>query len=126
MANEAARPIVLAGMRILVVEDEMLLALALEDLLERKKCSVHKAPSVAGALAQIADNPLDFAFLDINLGGEQVYPVADELQRRGVPFAFMTGYSSTAIEEAWRGRPLLSKPFDEKALEAVVAQASAA
>lgn len=119
-------PSMLAGLRILVVEDEMMLAMSLQDLLELVDCEVVKAPSIDRALALVGKEAIDGALLDVNLRGDRVYPVADELARRDTPFVFMTGYDESAIDERWRHRPTIRKPFSLDALESIAAPAFAA
>jgi DNA-binding response OmpR family regulator len=111
----------LVGLNILMVEDEMVLAMSLQDLLEAIECRVAGAPTVEKALALIETERLDGALLDINLCGEPVYPVAEELDRCGIPFAFMTGYSASDVKPDWRDRPVLQKPFLLGDLEQVMA-----
>ncbi len=78
----------IAGMRILIVEDEMMVAMMLEDMLTDLGCEVVKAARVAKAVHLIATTAIDGAILDVNVAGEAVYPVAHELQSRGIPFIF--------------------------------------
>jgi CheY-like chemotaxis protein len=109
--------------RILVVEDEGLVALMLEDMLEDLGYDVaYSAASVVKALAWIeAGGEVDLALLDVNLGGEPVFPVADALKARGVPFAFSTGYGE-AHDPRFREAPLLGKPIMVERLQAVLAR----
>lgn len=103
----------LAGARILVVDDEPLVAMLVEDLLLELGCEVvGPASTVAGALALVAAGGLSGALLDVNLAGELVYPVADALRAVGVPFAFVTGYGELGEAEAFRDAPVLKKPLD--------------
>ncbi|UYY57518.1 response regulator [Sphingomonas sp. S2-65] len=103
----------LEGMRILVVEDEYLLADDLRDALtEAGAVVLGPVPSVGEAQALIAGEALiDAAVLDINLRGEMVFPVADTLRARGVPFAFATGYDQWALPERFTGAPRVEKPL---------------
>ena len=102
----------LQGLRILVVEDEMMVAMLVEDLLEAFGCTiVGPAASIAGALALIATEAIDGAMLDLNLAGQAVYPVADELARFGIPFIFVTGYGNQEVIGDHNSRPRLAKPF---------------
>jgi CheY-like chemotaxis protein len=91
----------LSGKRILVVEDEFMIAEGLAGMLEQ--CGVEvvgPAPTVGAALAlATTEDQLDCAILDINLRGQMSYPVADALQERGIPFVFATGYDAHAIPE---------------------------
>lgn len=101
----------LAGLRILVVEDEPLVAMLIEDLLLELGCTVvGPAATVAQALA-LADTSPDAALLDVNLGAEQSYPVADRLAADGVPFAFVTGYGRHGLTGPHAERPTIPKPF---------------
>lgn len=101
-----------AGRRVLVVEDEMLVAWPLEDILVELGCMViGPAASVNQALAMIEANAIDVAVLDVNLNGEMSYPIADALAARGVPFVFVTGYDKDRMLEGYRNCPVLQKPF---------------
>jgi CheY-like chemotaxis protein len=103
----------LAGRRILVVEDEMMIAMLVEDMLAELGCAVvgpAHALDVALDLA-LTELGLDAALLDVNLGGEPVFAVADALRKRGVPAIFSTGYGDAALREVDRGAPVLQKPF---------------
>ena len=107
--------------RVLIVEDEVLVALTMEDLLIDLGCEIAGSfGGVAPALAWIAvTKGIDGALLDVNLGGEMVYPVAEALAKRGVPFAFATGYG--AVPEArFADAPVVSKPVNLAKLEKVV------
>ena len=99
--------------RILVVEDEPLIAMMLEDFLDMLGHQlVGTADSVDGALAAIDAGTLDAAILDINLrGGETSWPVADVLAGRGIPFVLATGGTGDAMAGQYRDRPILTKPF---------------
>jgi CheY-like chemotaxis protein len=102
------------GLRLLVVEDEAMVAMLVEDMLTDLGCIVVAvAGSVAAAIAfaDRADAVFDGAVLDVNLGGEKVFPVADALTTRGVPFMFATGYGRAGIEERFMNAPVISKPF---------------
>lgn len=98
--------------RVLVVEDEFLIRMLLEDMLSELGYSI---AGVAGRVNEASDlaksGEIDFAILDVNLDGEDVYPVADILAGRGLPFLFVTGYGGRGLPEAYRDRPTLQKPF---------------
>lgn len=116
----------LQGLRVLVVEDEALVLMLLEDMLADHGCEVAATASRIGqALALVADTDLAFdaAILDVNLGGEPIFPVADALAARGVPFAFATGYGAGGLPEHWRDRPTLQKPFGHDDVGQALAQA---
>lgn len=108
----------LRGARILVVEDEMMAASMLEIVLGDSGCIViGPAPSVAEGLALAEGEALDAAVLDVNLGGEPVYPIADALAARSVPFIFVTGYGIPGVNSnRYAGVPVVQKPYDDQAL----------
>jgi CheY-like chemotaxis protein len=105
---------------ILVVEDEMLLAIMLEDMLTDLGYRVVTASRAARASALVATTAIDCAILDVNLNGETSYSVANELRRRDVPFVFATGYGAGGLHADYRGSPMLSKPFSQSNLEQVL------
>jgi CheY-like chemotaxis protein len=111
-----------ADRNVLIVEDDIFIALDLERVLDDAGCSViGPAPSVERALARIGDTRIDAALLDVNLGPELVFPVADRLSAEGVPFIFVTADPSSLPERHWM-RPVLTKPYQEPAvLEALAA-----
>lgn len=103
----------LEGLRVFVVEDELLLALGLEDDLADAGCTVlGPFGTVAEALKASTQQRFDVATLDVNLNGEFVYPLADELLARGKPFLFLTGYGAADLPERFRALPRVSKPYD--------------
>lgn len=104
----------MAGLsRILLVEDEPLIAMMLEDFIDLLgKQVAGSADCVSAALQLVATGDFDAAILDVNLrGGETSWPVADALAERGVPFLIATGGSGDAVDPAHKGRPVLQKPF---------------
>jgi CheY-like chemotaxis protein len=115
----------LAGSRILVVEDEPLIAMLIEDILRERGCDVvGPAATVADGLRLVTDAPLDAALLDVNIGEETVYPVADALRRLDVPFVFVTGLREDNLSEPYRVQPTIRKPifrrdFAERVVEAL-------
>ena len=112
-----------AGKRILVVEDEMIVAMLIEDILmDNGATVVGPAARVNKALDLLGSEAIDAALLDVNLAGENTMPVAEELRRRGIPFAFATGYGIAGVPEGFTGQPLLQKPFQEHDLNQVLAQ----
>lgn len=108
--------------RVILVEDEALVAMMMEDLLTELGCEV--VGSFGGLkpamdwLSTQSDLP-DGAVLDVNLGGEMVFPLARELRLRGVPFVFATGYGALP-EDGFSETPLLHKPVDQGTLWPVV------
>jgi CheY-like chemotaxis protein len=101
-----------------VVEDEYMIAVDLARALEDLGATViGPAASVADALALVAgESALDLAILDVNLGVEKVFPVADDLRARGVPFIFATGYDQWLVPSAYADAPRFDKPVDTRAL----------
>jgi DNA-binding response OmpR family regulator len=124
MSTRAPEPVDLTGLRVLVLEDSFLVADMIADVLRSRGCEViGPLARVSRALAVAESAPLDGALLDVNLGGELCFPVADALQRRGIPFVFLTGYDDSAIfPESLRNARRLSKPVDDDGLPRVVAE----
>jgi CheY-like chemotaxis protein len=113
----------LNGLRLLVVEDEAMIAMMLEDMLDTFGCVVVE---VAGTLSKGLDLvsnealDLDGAILDVNLGGEPVYPVAERLIALGVPFIFCTGYGLAGLASNFSHVPTLAKPYMREELETLL------
>jgi len=111
----------LSGKRVLVIEDEMLVLMAIEDMLGDLGCtSIKAAGNVETALNLIAANMFDLATLDVNLNGTRSYAIAEALTNRHIPFAFATGYGEHGVEEGYGDRPVLEKPFSHFQFEKVV------
>jgi CheY-like chemotaxis protein len=112
-----------AAARILVVEDEFLIRMLLEDMLTDLG---YELAGVAGRVDEAADlakkTDFDLAILDVNLDGQDVYPVAELIAGRGLPFMFVTGYGGRGLPDAYRGRPTLQKPFQLDELKKTLAQ----
>ena len=103
----------LSGKRVLVIEDEMLVLMAIEDMLTDLGCtSITVAGNVETALDIVAAEQFELAILDINLNGRRSYAIAEALSSGGVPFAFSTGYGEHGVGEGYGGRPVLNKPYD--------------
>jgi len=112
----------LSGRRILVVEDEMLIALMIEDMLADLGCeSITAAATVDQALALIEAQVFDAAMLDVNLKGDNSRPVADALATRGIPFFFSTGNGGHHTMNGYEDRAILRKPFIFEGLVAIFA-----
>jgi DNA-binding response OmpR family regulator len=101
-----------SGTRVLLVEDEGLVALMIEDMLDElgfevvaSAAHVNKACELASAAS------FDLGLLDVNLAGEFVFPVARILRARNIPFLFSTGYGGPPLEEEFRNAPAIGKPF---------------
>ena len=102
----------LEGVKVLVVEDEYLVAILIEEILESAGCIVMgPIPRVPEALDAINHDDCDAAVLDVNLAGERIDPVADVLCERNVPFMFVTGYGANALPREYAERPHICKPF---------------
>ncbi|HEY0834592.1 MAG TPA: response regulator [Azospirillum sp.] len=113
----------LSGLRVLLVEDEAMVAMMLEDMLGDFGCEiVGPAASVAAALDLAAREGIDGAILDVNVGGETIYPVAEALSARGVPFVFTTGYGAADIDRRFADAPAVQKPFSMGALRDALAR----
>jgi two-component sensor histidine kinase/DNA-binding response OmpR family regulator len=120
-ARAAVRSV--AARRVMIVEDEALVALVLADQLTSMGVSVvGPCGSVAAAKAAVAENDLDGAVLDVNLGGEMVYPVAEQLLAKGIPFIFVTGYGQESIDKRFSFVPVLEKPIEQETLATVLGQ----
>ena len=115
----------LEGRRVLVVEDEYMLVLDLEESLRAAGATVvGPVPSVAEAMTILdEEEALDAAVLDVNLGGEMAYPVADRLLALGVPFVFATGYGEADIPARLGHVPRCEKPVDLARVAQALAQA---
>ena len=102
----------LEGVRVLVVEDEYLVATLIEQILESAGCIVMgPVARVPEALDAVDHDDYDAAVLDVNLAGERINPVADALSERNVPFLFVTGYGVNALPGEYAERPHVCKPF---------------
>jgi CheY-like chemotaxis protein len=112
--------------RVLIVEDEYLIRMLLEDMLGDLGYVVVAAVGSIVEANEVATNG-DFraAILDVNVDGQEIFPVADILAKRDLPFVFVTGYGERALPERYRGRPTLQKPFQadqlDKALSGLLA-----
>jgi nitrogen-specific signal transduction histidine kinase/CheY-like chemotaxis protein len=114
----------LRGLRVLVVEDESLIGMLAEELLEQLGCRMTELVSSLPKALEMANRAdIDFALLDVDVGGEPVYPLAQLLRARGVPFVFMSGYGG--LEGAWAGHPIIQKPFDLAQLKLEIERALA-
>jgi len=106
------------AMRILVVEDELMIRMLLEDMLGELGYTVAaEAARIEEALDAAKNADFDIAILDVNLNGQPISPVADALVARGMPFVFATGYGERGLPEPYRDRPTLKKPFQMDGLK---------
>src|ERR1700761_5448568 len=107
--------------RVLIVEDEIIVALFLEDILaEFGYEGAGAASRLDDAIARAPD--YDAAVLDVHLNGRSVFDFADALAVRGVPFVFATGYGERGVPDRHRGRPVLQKPFQPEDLRRILDQ----
>jgi CheY-like chemotaxis protein len=114
----------LEGLRILVVEDAFPVAELIEGMLGTLRCEVVGPVGRLNRAVQMArEAPIDGAILDVNLGGADVAPVAEELEARGVPFFFATGYEGVGdLPTRFHGRPALKKPFTLRDFSAMMTE----
>jgi two-component SAPR family response regulator len=117
------------GLRVLVLEDEAILTMLLEDMLAELGCAIigpygHRDD----ALAFLKAHPegVDFGILDVNVAGQRSDAVAVEFDRLGLPFVFSTGYDESTLDQRWRSKPCLRKPFRPADLERILRQVSPA
>lgn len=109
--------------RVLIVEDEALIAMFLEDLVQELGFEPHAHGTSEGALAALdGAHSFDLAILDVNLGVSLSYQVADALIARGIPFAFATGYGRGGVDAKYRGVPVLCKPVNRELLRTTIEQ----
>jgi two-component SAPR family response regulator len=108
----------LSGLRVLVVEDEMMVSMLLEDMLSEIGCTpVGPATRIEQALTLVENAGFDIAILDVNLDGRESYPIAEALAARAIPFVFASGYKAGRLREEYRNIPSLQKPFQRSELQ---------
>ncbi len=113
--------------RVLVVEDEYLIRMLLEDMLADLGYGVAAAVGTVAEASEIAASAeFSVAILDVNLDGQEIFPVADILAGRSLPFVFVTGYGERSLPDRYRNRPALQKPFQAEQLSATLADLLAA
>ena len=113
--------------RVLVVEDEYLIRMLLEDMLADLGYGVAAAVGTVAEASELATSgDFNAAILDVNLDGQEIFPVADILAGRSLPFVFVTGYGEYSLPDRYRGRPALQKPFQAEQLSAALAHMLAA
>jgi CheY-like chemotaxis protein len=108
----------LQGLRVLIIEDESMIAMLIEDTLIELGCVVAGVASrLDDAISQVSSVAFDAAILDVNLNGCPGYPLAEALSKRSIPFLFSTGSGAAGVREKFRGVPTLGKPFQQVDLE---------
>jgi CheY-like chemotaxis protein len=112
----------IARLRVLLVEDEALIAMMAEDMLESIGCGpVTVASTIAEACAALETGVFDVAMLDVNLNGQRSMAVADRVRACGMPYLFTTGYGADGIGPGHADAPVLAKPYTLAALETALA-----
>jgi CheY-like chemotaxis protein len=110
-----------AAPRLLVVEDEYLIRMLLEDMLADLGYDVAAAVGTLAEASELAAHgDFNAAILDVNLDGQEIFPVADILAKRGVPFVFVTGYGERSLPAPYTDRPALQKPFQVEQFKAIL------
>jgi len=110
------------GLNVMVVEDEAIVSFMIEDMLLDRGCAaVWHASNVEQAIGLLDARQPDLAVLDVNLGGELVFPVARRLEAAGIPFVFATGYGRNGILKDWANHAIVHKPYDGNTLAEVLA-----
>jgi DNA-binding NtrC family response regulator len=104
--------------KVLVIEDEGMVAMLLEEMLaDLGHQVVATVGKIETAKKWIGEGDFDFAVLDVNLNGTHTYPLADMLKGRGIPFLFATGYGTGGLRPEWSDAPVLQKPFQLRQLQ---------
>lgn len=115
-------PLRLDGLTVMLVEDDVFVSMLAEDVLREAGATVLLAMRLELGLDFAANADLDFAVLDVNLGGGRTsFPVADLLKARGIPFLFLSGYDGDGFGEAYADYPKLQKPYSPAQLLAAMA-----
>ncbi|MGD9965527.1 MAG: response regulator [Hyphomonadaceae bacterium] len=127
VAVEGPDPTVLAtdrikARRILILEDEPLVAMMMAELIEDLRGTVVGPFASVGEAAAGLEAKLDAALLDVNVGAELAYPIAEELRRQGIPIIFVTGYQANAIDPRFAAAPVLTKPIEQSELAGALAR----
>lgn len=113
-----------SGLRVLVVEDEATIAMLIEDMLEELGHNVMASvASLAVARDMAVHAEFDLAVLDVNVAGELIFPVANVLQERNIPFLFSTGYGAAGLPDEFFGCQVITKPFSQPELREKIIRA---
>lgn len=115
----------MSALKVLLVEDEMLIAMHIEDMLTELGFEVvGPAMRLQKALEMAREESIDLAVLDVNLAGERSFPVADVLHERSIPFIFATGYGSAGLTDRYKNTITLQKPIEPRHLRHAIAVVS--
>lgn len=115
----------ISGLRVLLIEDEVVIAMTAEDMLEEIGCVVTaQASTFNEALDTASRDDFDIALLDVNLNGIMSLPVARLLREQGKPFVFTTGYGNAGLEEEFSGVQVVSKPYTMRTLASAIQSAT--
>lgn len=116
--------VALAGCRVFVVEDEVLIGMVLEDILDMLGCTMAGSAATMEDAWRLAEgNEFDVAILDVNVGTDPVFPLADAIMARGVPIVFATGSLPDSLPERFAACPVLEKPYMFAGVEAALSRA---
>jgi CheY-like chemotaxis protein len=108
----------LAGLDVLLIEDETMVSFLIEEMLEQLgAASVRHAARVDAGLALVAGKLPSLAILDVNIGGETVFPIAEKLETGNIPFVFITGYGRDGVHGRWAAHEVLQKPLTVQEFE---------
>lgn len=117
-------PLLLNGLDVLLVEDESLVSFLLEDMLmELGAGAVRTASRIDAGFTRAAEKTPALAVLDVNLGGEPIFPLAEKLSAAGVPLVFITGYGRSGLGKEWDNYEVLQKPLTMEQLEVCLRRA---
>ena len=121
-AGDSGSEVAAGKVRVLIVEDEYLVAMMIQDMVEGMGYAVSEiAGTIEVATAEAEAGAFDVALLDVNLNGAYSTSVAEILVGRGIPFAFVTGYGSGGPHDGFEAVPALAKPLDEAELKRTLA-----
>lgn len=108
----------LAGLDVLLIEDETMVSFLIEEMLEQLgAASVRHAARLDAGLALVASKLPSLAILDVNIGGETVFPIAEKLEAGNIPFVFITGYGRDGVHGRWASHEVLQKPLTVQEFE---------
>ena len=114
----------LCGLRVLLIEDDFMVALLLETMLtDLGHRVIGPFARLEKGLEMVEQEAIDLAVLDVNINGREVYPIAEALEARGVPFIFATGYGSVGLHPKYSRHPVLQKPYLREHLRMAIGRA---